>query len=55
MSSQAQLSTLYNTHKVWLHAYLQVPFGLLAELQMPFSPGKHYTDVATSRKIFHRT
>ena len=37
--------TLSITHKVLLHASLQVPFGWLAELQLSFSPGKFSTKV----------
>ena len=47
--------TLSIRHKVLLHASLQVPFGWLAELQLPSSRGKEYTPVATFRKTFHRT
>ena len=31
--------TLSIAHKVLLHTFLPVPFGSLAELQLPFSPG----------------
>ena len=44
---------LYMAVKVLLYASLKVSFGWLAELQLPFSPGKKYTEVATFRKTFH--
>ena len=45
--------TLSIAHKVLLPASLQVPFDWLGELQLPISPSKLYTKVATFRKAFH--
>ena len=39
-STQLYTVRLSIAHKVLLHASLQVPFGWLAELRLPCSPGK---------------
>ena len=44
--------TLSIAHKVLLYVSLQVPFGWVAELHLPFSPGKRYTEVATFKNHF---